>query len=439
MRNACLPTAKAFLLFGPQLIFSVVALIWPDALYLVLALNGLGVILILVDFFISPHYKKQLELAVELPPFFILNQINPFRLLVLNKELHELRFNILFDLDEAVEQPSSSNILRVKPMVEAELLFMLLPRRRGSFKATTAFLRGRSLLGFLAFYRSLRLEFTVTVPPHLKPLKETFKLIQKKLYQNYGQQLLRQFGTGHEFEILKEYAKGDDFNHIDWKASARNRKPVSKVYRLENNLDLLILLDCGRMMGTEVGGISLLDYAIDAAMVLSYAAVRNHDQASLLCFGSEVRHYLPPIKTKRGLATFRLVLSSLDFENGESDYRYALRIAAQKLTKRSLLVLLTDIIDDANLNIFKSYLGPLSKRHLVILVALRDKNLFAMAYTSKINYTTVFLKAASADLLLRRKNILKRLSRLGVDVLDLEPEDVTPRLLSRYLYHRGRN
>ena len=239
--------------------------------------------------------------------------------------------------------------------------------------------------------------------------------------------------------MLKAYAKGDDFNKIDWKATARLRTPVTRVYRLENTLEVALLVDCGRIMATEVDGMSLLDYAADAALVLAYAAVRNYDTVSLACFGNTVKEYVPPVKHKRDIRRLSLALTLVDYENGEPDFRSALGFTARNLSKRSQVLILTDLVDDSNLHILQQSLAVLRRRHLVLLALIRDKRLFETGHSRISRRVSLYTKAAAADLILRRDKSIASLRRLGVDILDVYPEQLSASLINHYLDLKSKN
>jgi len=439
VRNGIFPTPLALVSFGPSLVLIALAFLWPPLLYAGLAADVLAAFLILADLLISPAYRKKLVLDVRLPAVGQLNRENEFTVTVSNRDRLTVRFRLLLGFDESCERNYGKTVLSAGPGETRELILRLFVRRRGTHRSEFIYLKGRSTLGLLSFYRRRPLALELPVPPFINPVNQIFKLTQKKIQRIEGQQKSAFLGEGREFEMLKKYEKGDDFNKIDWKATARLGEPVTRVYRLENSLAVALLVDCGRIMATEVGGLSLLDYAADAALILAYSAVKNYDSVSLLCFGAAVRRYVPPVKTKKDLGILSLALSHAEFEHVEPDYGEALRFTAQKLTKRSLVLLITDLIDDSSLLLLSRSLSVLRRKHLVLLVLIRDRNLFLAAESPSAAAGSVFTKAAAADLILRRAKTIAALHRLGVDILDVYPEQVSADLVNHYLELKARN
>jgi uncharacterized protein (DUF58 family) len=439
VRNGVFPTPRALIAFAPSLALIVLAFFWPPLLYAGLAVDGLVVLLLLADFLLSPSYRKKLVLDLRFPAVGQLNRANEFVVAVTNRDRSTVRFRLLLGFDEACDREYGKTLLSAAPGETREHRLSVFIRRRGTHQAEFVFIKGRSTLGLLSFFRRRPLAVEVSVPPFIHPVNQIFKMTQKKLLKTEGAQKSAFLGEGRDFEMLRKYSKGDDFNKIDWKATARLGEPVTRVYRLENSLEVALLVDCGRIMATEVAGLSLLDYAADAALILAWSAVKNYDSVSLLCFDAAVRRFVPPIKTKKDIGRLSLALSQIEFEHVEPDYGEALRFTAQKLTKRSLVLLLTDLIDDSNLLILSRSLAVLRRSHLVMLALIRDQNLFRAAESPAAASGSLYTKAAAADLILRRAKTIAALRRLGVDILDVYPEEISASLINRYLDLKSRN
>jgi uncharacterized protein (DUF58 family) len=439
VRNGVFPTVRALLAFFPPLALIGFSFLWEPLLYAALGANAFILLLLAADALLSPSYKKKLDIEIRLPATAQLNRFNKFTVTVANRDRSAVRFRLLLDFDDSCDRAYGHETLRAAPGDVREFQLRIFARRRGRHRSRFAYLKGRSTLGFLSFYRRRELPAELAVPPFIQPVNQIFKMTQKKIQRTEGLQKSAFLGEGRDFEMLKKYATGDDFNKIDWKATARLRRPMTRVYRLENSLEAALLVDCGRIMATEVGGMSLLDYAADAALILAYSAVKNYDTVSLTCFGRSVWQHIPPIKNKKDLGRLSLALSNAEFEHVEPDYGEALRFTAQKLSKRSLVIVFTDIIDDSNLTVFRRSLAVLRRKHLVILALIRDKNLFRTAEAGAGEAASLYTKAAAADLILRRAKTIAALRRLGVDILDVYPEEISATLVNRYLDIKSRN
>ena len=437
MKNATVPAKKTLLLFIIPLVFIIVSFLMNIFLTIAVISDIILFLIILIDLFLSPDYRKKIEINIKPVSYLILNKYSELTLTVKNKNKLPANLNILFDLDISFDRNYSTEAIRVMPSAEEEYNVKLFANRRGKFRSEKIFTKSKSLLGLLVIYKTFKCSLDLTVVPTAFSKGDSFRFLQKKIIKIEGSQKNRSIGNGKEFMMLRDYIKGDDFGKIDWKATARRIKPITRVYRLENNFEVALMLDCGRLLGTEANELSLLDYAINSSVVLSYAAVKGNDNVSLTAFNRDIIKYIPPSKNLKAIKKMNYILTELQYDFVESDYKTAFRFIKSKLTKRSLVVFFTDIIDDSNINIYHKYLSLLKKKHAVLLILLRDKNLFNIANSVPSRNVNLYTKAAGIDLIIRRNKTIHNLKKLGIDVLDLFPEEVTSAALNKYLNIKG--
>jgi uncharacterized protein (DUF58 family) len=193
------------------------------------------------------------------------------------------------------------------------------------------------------------------------------------------------------------------------------------------------------MMTNEAAGLSLLDHALNAALMLSYVALRQGDTVGLLAFSDEIHGYVPP---RGGMAQMnRLLHAAFDrFPRlVESRYDQAFRYLAAHSRKRSLVVLITNVIDEVNANQVGRYLGNLAGRHLPLGVVLRDRRIFEAVEVEEPQGRQLWRAAAAAEILAWRHQVLTDLQSKGVLTLDVFPEEMTAPLINRYLEIKARH
>jgi len=439
MKNGIYPTKLTLYFFIIPFLLIIISFFFNEIILLALVLNIILFLLILVDILISPNYKKKVEIKIIIDKHYKINAYNDFTLLIKNNNRLPAKFYFMMDLDYSFDRNYSKKIIKIGPMQEREVRLKIFAKRRGEFEIKYFFIKCKSLLNLLYFYRKFKYSVKINVAPFVSNINETFKILQEKIKKIEGFQKNNLIGDGHDFEMLRDYIKGDEFNKIDWKATSRHKKPITKVYRLENTLEVALLIDCGRLMATEVSGMSLLDYAVNSSLVLSYAAVKGSDKVSLTCFGADIIKYVPPVKTKKDIKKLNYVLTDIEYQNIESNYQTVFSFIKQKLSKRSLIILLTDIIDDSNIRIYHKYLSLLKKKHIILLVLIRDKNLFNVGKSLLSDKVNIYTKTAAADLILRRHKTIFDLKKLGIDILDLYPEEITPKIINKYIEIKNRN
>src|SRR5207244_4085979 len=154
-----------------------------------------------------------------------------------------------------------------------------------------------------------------------------------------------QYGKGNMFESLRDYVVGDDPADIAWKATARRGRMTIRNFETERSQNVLLVLDCGRLMTTQVENMSRLDYCINACLLLTYVAMKQGDYIGLVAFSDKVERYVPPLRGRGALGRMNEALYTLSPSLSEPNYEQACRFLALRHRKRSLIVLFTDVID----------------------------------------------------------------------------------------------
>jgi uncharacterized protein (DUF58 family) len=273
----------------------------------------------------------------------------------------------------------------------------------------------------------------------MKQLAEYAVLARTNRLSLMGVRRTRKIGQDNEFERLRDYAPDDNYKHIDWRSTARRGKLTVKDFQTNQSQRIIFMLDCGRMMTNTARGLSLLDHALNAMLMLSYVALRQGDSVGLLCFSDEIHTYVPP----RGGAnqTNRLLHAVFDrFPRlVESRYDEAFLYLASHCKKRSLVILITNVIDEVNSHQIQQYLGNLVGRHLPLGVLLRDRQLFDAADQAYTSEEEMYRASAAAEILTWRHQVLRDLEHKGVLALDLFPDEMTAPLVNRYLAVKARH
>ena len=182
----------------------------------------------------------------------------------------------------------------------------------------------------------------------MQQLSEYAMLARTNRLSLMGVRRTRKVGQDNDFERLRDYTLDDNYKHIDWRATARRRKLTVKDFQTSQSQRIIFLLDCGRMMTNEAAGLSLLDHSLNAMLMLSYVALRQGDSVGLICFSDEIHTFVPP---RGGMNQMnRLLHASFDRfpQLVESRYDQAFLYLTSHCKKRSLVVLMTNVIDEVN-------------------------------------------------------------------------------------------
>ena len=295
-------------------------------------------------------------------------------------------------------------------------------------------------LGLGLIRRRLPLPWSTTVFPPLVSLRLRASVAQALRRRDAGMKPIRRLGEGRFFESLREWVPGDDLRHIDWKATARRRKVITRQYEEERRQQLLLVIDTGRLMTADVAGIARLDYAVQAALELAYAAVQHDDNVGVMTFADGVKHYVAPGRGRAGLRRVLDVLTVVTPTLVEPDYPGAFRYLSARNRKRALTVVFTDLIDRMASEALVANLTTLRPRHLPLAVTLRNPELDLVATARPGDVRDAFRRAAAEELLRAREEALGHLRRAGVMVLDVPPTRAAQAVVREYLElkRRGR-
>ena len=238
-------------------------------------------------------------------------------------------------------------------------------------------------------------------------------------------------GQGQDFHQLREYREGDSMRQIDWKATSRIRKVISREYQDERDQEIIFLLDCGHRMRARDGDLSHFDHTLNALLMLSYVALRQGDAVGLNTFGGNNRWASP----KKGYHTIQSLLNTVyDLQPGTDapDYTQAASDLLVRHKKRSLVIILSNIRDEDNAEL-QSAVGLLKRRHLVLVASLREKSLDQNLHDAPIDITEALRTSAIHHYLQQRKAAFDALSNQGVIAVDVEPQQLGVSLINSYL------
>jgi uncharacterized protein (DUF58 family) len=321
--------------------------------------------------------------------------------------------------------------VELEPGETALLSFPVLPGRRGPFEFGALHLRCKSPARLFTLSFRAGPPLGVTVYPDLVAVAE--ERARRRAGQSYrtGKRRARRRTEGTEPESLRDYLPGEDARRIDWKASLRLGKPIAREYREDSGSLVAFALDCGRLMATEAGGQTILDSCLSGLLVLASTVLSGGDGFRGLAFARDIEAELPELRgpdSLRRVAAFSAALAPVPVE---ADYRLAAARLLGCLTKRSLVVILTDAAESLRLEALEAAVTALSRRHAVVVALFRDEGAEALAGAPVHGADEVFRKAAAVELVLARERLAARLRRRA-SVVSVSPRELRASLLEVY-------
>jgi len=278
---------------------------------------------------------------------------------------------------------------------------------------------------------------TVRVFPNFARITQYALLATDNRLSQLGVLRRRRRGEGSDFEQLREYRRDDSPRHIDWKATARLRKPIVREYQDERDQQIIFLLDCGQRMRSRDGGgggdsdLSHFDHTLNAMLLLSYVALRQGDAVGFGSFAHPAPRFF---QGRKSTATVqRLLNATYDLQPGlqTPDYLAASELLVRHVCKRSLVILLTNLRDEDDSTLQPALL-QLRKRHQVLVASLRETGLDQIIRQPVNDFDDALSYAAAIDYRQGRQMQLARLRAQGVNVLDTAPAQLPVALVNRY-------
>ena len=315
----------------------------------------------------------------------------------------------------------------------ASARYSIEPDARGDVKLGRVFLRYQSRLRLAERWGVADLEQRVRIYPNLdEPKRLALYLIRSRQIE-LEKRLKRQRGRGREFESLREYRDGDERRDICWTATARRGKPITKVYQIERNQSVWLVIDAGRLMRARVARLSKLDYAVNAALSLAHVASYSGDRVGLLAYGRAPQQLLG---AGRGGAHLRLAMESLALVHGEAAEADHLRAAETLLAVqkgRSLVFWLTDLAETAATPEVVELAARVTPPHLVVFSVIGQPELAQLVARSPEDEPGMYRYVAGAEVVHRRELLLRRLRERGALALEFEPSRLSVTLVNQYL------
>lgn len=329
--------------------------------------------------------------------------------------------------------------IEAEPERLLELSYTLTPYERGSETFRGTYLRIDCPLGLAYKQVQLETEEPVRVYPNILALREFDLLKQQGRLKEIGIRRARARGLGTEFESLREYTDGDDYRKIDWKASARSGKLVVRQFEQERNQAVMLCIDIGRHMLSEVNGVRKLDHVLDSILMLTNAAAVAGDFVGVLVYADTVRRYIPPRKGRAQVGAIIEAIHDLVAEPVESDPVAAFSYLSQRWKRRSLLINFTDYEDvDRAKDVTRAF-GPMARRHLALVCRVQDPRVDEVLALRVSDPAEMFQKAAATMLMEDRRNATTFVTNSGIHNLDAEPQDLAAKLVSFYFMVKERS
>lgn len=426
-------TQRFFLLLAAGVALLSLGWVARGALYLVILYDVLLLLLAVTDYLIS---ERANDFLVEryLEDRFAMGARNQVSIRITNRARRKTTFIIRDEYPSQMKLLSPREVRLTVPVNRTRSWrYYLLPGARGSYGFGDTIIRFRSRLGLLWKQLDYPNSREVKVYPDIREASKNGLYAHRQQRPEPGLRRMRLRGQGREFESLREFVIGDEIRHISWAATARRGKLITRQYTIERSQNIVLMLDTGRLMTARIGELSKLDHAINATLSIAYVAAAGGDNVGLVVFSRRVTGYLPPRKGRDQVNRIMESLYNVEPQLIEPSYSRAFNFFNTNCHRRSLVVILTDLVDrDASAELL-AHTSKLVPRHLPLIVTIGDTDLRELVRTKPASAADVYRQGVAEEMLRQREEALARIRRAGGLALDVPAARLSIELVNKYL------
>jgi len=370
---------------------------------------------------------------------FSLGTATEVQMRVANRSKRSLQIVARDELPAALEQIDPMPEMRLPGQSDCEFVYRIRPLQRGRHQLGHLALRIRRPGALVERQVRVPAAAEIRVYPRFSTTEEYQLLARISQRDEDVRRPRRVHGRGTDFESLSTYYPGEDLRLVDWKISAKRGYLITRNLQTERGQQISVMIDGGRLMALKIGELSRFEHALNATVMLSYVAQKRGDSVAVSTFSDRVESFVPPL---RGSSIMPRVLDSLsivEVKQVESDYWQVVGQVMDKLKRRSLIIMMTDVLDAAGSAGLLMNLTRAASRHLVLCVALTEPRIAAIAESEPHTIHDTYLKAGASHLKLQRQLALDKMRSRGILTLEASPDKLTVQLVRRYLEIRKAN
>jgi uncharacterized protein (DUF58 family) len=399
---------------------------------------ALFILVCIADFILLWHKKRVADAERYCAPRFSNGDENEVRLVIENYYPFAVHIEIIDEIPVVFQRRDILFKAKLKPRSSKTITYKLRPVERGEYGFGNIILYLSTVAGLIQKRVNCGTPAEITVYPSYVMLNKYELMAIHNNLTELGIKKIRRIGHNTEFEYIKEYIKGDDYRTINWKASARRHFPMVNIYQDEKSQQIYNVIDKGRIMQNAFRGMTLLDYAINASLVLSYIAIKKEDKAGLATFEADFETFLPAEKQSGQMQKILESLYRQETTFGESDYSSLYVHINKYINKRSLLIIYTNFDTVVGMERQIEYMRKLSEKHVVLVVFFEDSEIKEYARKTPTSIEAYYNQTVAEKFIYDKQFVVGKLRQYGIYSLLTEPENLSVNVINKYLDMKAR-
>lgn len=390
-------------------------------------------IAIIVDTLLLFITKKGINARRNTTDRFSIGDPNKVVLHIDNKYVFPVRISVIDELPIQFQERSWIRKTKIDANASNDIEYHLEPTSRGEyvFNDINVFVHGPLQLVKRRYIFPVKQ--TVKVYPSYVQMRRYQLLAVSNKLQEAGVKRIRKLGHSMEFEQIKEYVRGDDFRTINWKATARKDALMVNNYTDERSQQIYCIINKGRVMKMPFGGMTLLDYAINASLVLANVALVKQDKAGLITFAENLDAFIPADKKTTQMNLLLETLYKQETKFLEADFEKLFSVIRNRITNRSLLILFTNFESQESLEREMPALKRMARYHLLLVVFFENTELKALTEKKASKLEDIYIKTIAEKFAFEKRLMVKELHKNGILSILTSPEHLTVNTVNKYL------
>lgn len=326
----------------------------------------------------------------------------------------------------------------LNPSEAKNFTYQVRPTQRGEYHFGHLNVFSSSPLGLVARKQQFAAEAMVpNYPSFLQLKKYDFIAFTNKLKQ-FGLKKIRRIGHTMEFEQIKDYTTGDDVRNINWKATAKRNNLMVNQFQDEKSQPVYSVIDKGRVMKMPFNHLSLLDYAINATLVIANIVLKKHDKAGMFTFSRKVEDRVVAQRRNLQMQLILETLYNVETDFSESDFSRLYIDVKRHIKQRSLLLLFTNFETMDALHRQLPYLQAINKNHLLVVIFFENTEMKAFLNKKATTTQQIFEKTIAEKFVYEKRLIVNELHKYGIQSILTAPENLTVNTINKYLEIKAR-
>jgi len=395
-------------------------------------------VLTAIDCLLLFSKTMQVDLQRETPPVFSLGDDNVVHLHIHNRSRLQLHGNLIDELPDQFQRRNFSLAIDLEPGAVYEKTYDLRPLTRGEYSFGNLYLYVNTTLGLVR--RRLIQDALAAVPvyPSIQQMKRYELKTMARTATEYGVKKVRRIGHSYEFEHIKQYTRGDDYRSINWKATGRRAHLMVNQYEDEKSQQVYCVIDKSRVMHMPFNGLSLFDYAVNAALVISNLVLGKQDKAGLITFAETPKAL---IKAERSRVQLKKILEALYKEKEgavEANYESLYMSVRHFINGRSLMFLYTNFESTYALQRVLPQLRKLNDQHLLVVIFFENTEITTRTSDEVESLEDIYTQVTAENYTLTKVQLAQQLKQHGIISMLVKPEELTVASINKYLELKSR-